>query len=81
MLTGLGIQAVLGWGPRARGTKPAAATGGKTLRIDDLDKSIIVALEVDGGRASYHAGRDGQFRYCANPVSPAPGGSGGVSTS
>lgn len=38
-------------------------------------------LEVDGERASYHAGRDGQFRYCANPVSPAPGGSGGVSTS
>lgn len=35
-------------------------------------------LEVDGQRASYHAGRDGQFRYCADPVAPSPGGSGGT---
>ena len=38
-------------------------------------------LEVDGERASYHAGRDGEFSYCANPVPPAPGNSGGVATS
>lgn len=35
-------------------------------------------LEVDGERASYHAGRDGAFNYCADPMAPAPGGSGGA---
>ena len=36
-------------------------------------------LEVDGERASYHAGRDQQFRYCANPMAPLPGDAGGTS--
>lgn len=35
-----------------------------------------LVLEVDGERASYHAGGDGEFSYCADPVAPAPGGGG-----
>lgn len=38
-------------------------------------------LEVDGQRSSYHAGRDGTFKYCANPTAPLPGDAGGVATS
>ncbi|QFG69710.1 hypothetical protein [Ornithinimicrobium pratense] len=38
-------------------------------------------LQVGGERASYHSGKDKLFRYCANPMTPAPGGAGGTSTS
>lgn len=33
-----------------------------------------LVLEVDGQYASYHAGRDKTFSYCANPQTPSPGG-------
>lgn len=33
-----------------------------------------LVLEVDGNYASYHAGRDKIFNYCANPQPPTPGG-------
>lgn len=35
-------------------------------------------LEVHGERASYHAGRNKTFSYCANPTAPAPSGSSGT---
>lgn len=32
-----------------------------------------VVVEIEGDQLAFHAGRDGQFRYCDNPQPPAAG--------
>ncbi|MFX0538657.1 hypothetical protein ACQBAT_13870 [Ornithinimicrobium sp. Y1847] len=42
-----------------------------------LVPGALLVLEVDGEKASYHAGRQGGFSYCADPQEPLPAEEGG----